>query len=162
TRDVTLDGLQPLIQSAMGWMNSHLYSFVIGQDRYSDPIMAGDEYSDPDEIPSDSVRLSELVSRHGSKFELQYEYDFGDGWLHKIKLESVSGAQPDVRYPRCVEGAQACPPEDIGGVWGFAEFVEAITNPQHERYDEFMEWIGPFNPNQFDAVKTTRSMRRRG
>jgi hypothetical protein len=60
-----------------------------------------------------------------------------------------------------VEGARACPPEDCGGVWGYAEFVEAIRNPEHEQHEELLEWAGgTFDPEAFDPAKATREMRR--
>lgn len=89
-----------------------------------------------------------------------YEYDYGDGWEHTIQLEKVVEAEAGARYPRCVDGARACPPEDIGGVWGFVGFVEAITDPKHQQHDEYLEWNGPFDPAQFDPVVATRRMKR--
>jgi hypothetical protein len=90
-----------------------------------------------------------------------YEYDFGDGWRHEIVFEGYSPIAKKVKYPLCVEGERACPPEDIGGPWGYAEFLEAIADPDHERHDEFMDWRGPFDPEEFDVKKATSEMRKR-
>jgi len=83
---------------------------------------------------------------------LRYLYDFGDGWEHTIKIERITDAVPGIAYPRLIEATGRCPPEDIGGPWGYGDFLEAIADPKHERHAEFKEWIGePFNPEAVDA-----------
>lgn len=160
TKDVTLEKLHELIQTSMGWTNSHLHCFKIGDRRYTDPRFMEDSFDDLGETSYAGVRVSDLVSEYGNRLRLDYEYDYGDGWQHVIELEEVSEAQPRVRYPRCIDGARACPPEDVGGVWGFVDFVEAITNPDHDQHDEFLEWNGSFDPADFDTAKATRRMKR--
>ena len=123
TKDVTLGKLHELIQTAMGWKNSHLHQFEIGGTRYTDPRVMQDVFDDFGAISYAGVRVSDLVSQHGTKLRIGYEYDFGDGWQHSIVLEKVTAAEPGVRYPRCIDGDRACPPEDVGGAWGFADFV---------------------------------------
>ena len=159
TKDVTLEKLHELTQTAMGWTNSHLHQFEIGDTRYTDPRFMEHAWDDFGAISYAGVRVSDLVSQHGTKLRIDYEYDFGDGWQHSIALEKVTDAERGVRYPRCIDGDRACPPEDVGGVWGFADFVEAITNSDHERHEEFLEWNGPFDPTDFDAKKATRRMK---
>jgi hypothetical protein len=159
TKDVTLAKLHELTQTAMGWTNSHLHQFEIGDTRYTDPRFMEHAFDDFGAISYAGVRVSDLVSQHGTKLRIDYEYDFGDGWQHSIVLEKVTAAEPEVRYPRCIDGDRACPPEDVGGVWGFTDFVEAITNSDHERHEEFLEWNGPFDPTEFDAKKATRRMK---
>ncbi len=159
TKDVTLEKLHELTQTAMGWTNSHLHQFEIGDTRYTDPRFMEHAWDDFGAISYAGVRVSDLVSQHGTKLRIDYEYDFGDGWQHSIVLEKVTDAEPGVRYPRCIDGDRACPPEDVGGVWGFADFVEAITNSDHEQHEEFLEWNGPFDPTEFDAKKATRRMK---
>jgi hypothetical protein len=160
TKDVTLEKLHELIQTAMGWTNSHLHQFEIGGTRYTDPRFMEDAFDDFGAISFAGVRVSDLVAQHGTKLRIGYEYDFGDGWQHSIVLEKVTDAEPGVRYPQCIDGDRACPPEDVGGVWGFADFVEAITNSSHEQHKEFLEWNGPFDPTEFDAKQATRRMRK--
>ncbi len=160
TKDVTLEKLHELIQTSMGWTNSHLQCFNIGDKRYADPQFMDDAFGDLGETSYAGVRVGDLVSQYGNRLQLDYEYDFGDGWQHTIELEEVTEAQPGVRYPRCLDGARACPPEDTGGVWGFVDFVEAITNPDHDQHDEFLEWNGPFDPAEFDPDKATRQMKK--
>src|SRR5690606_23542667 len=91
---------------------------------------------------------------------MRYEYDFGDGWEHSVELEQVKPAERGVRYPRCTAGARACPPEDVGGIYGYAEFVAALADPQHEEHEHYLEWIGPYDPDVFDPNRATRAMRK--
>jgi hypothetical protein len=160
TKDVVLGQLHELIQTAMGWTNSHLHCFTIGDKRYTDPRFMNNAFDDLGDVSYAGVRLSDLVSEYGSRLQMDYEYDFGDGWEHAIVLEQVKEAQPRIRYPRCIDGARACPPEDVGGVWGFVDFMEAIANPDHEQHEEFLEWNGPFDPANFDPAKATRRMKK--
>ena len=74
--------------------------------------------------------------------------------------KAVSDAEKGGRYPICVEGERSCPPEDVGGVWGYSEFLEAVADPKHEQHEEFKEWAGPFDPEEFDAAKSTKAMQR--
>ncbi len=91
--------------------------------------------------------------------EQGYEYDFGDGWRHEVLFEGCVRAERGKRYPICIEAARACPPEDVGGTWGYEEFVAAMADPEHERHEEFREWIGGrFDPEAFDPAKATKRM----
>jgi hypothetical protein len=157
TVDVTLGQLHALIQTAMGWKNSHLHQFEIAGSRYTDCRFTTDDFG---AIDYSGLRICDLVAKHGTGLRMGYEYDFGDGWQHEIALEEVTEAERGIRYPRCLDGEQACPPEDIGGVYGFADFVAAITNPSHSEHDDYLEWHGPFDPAEFDAAKATRRMRK--
>lgn len=95
------------------------------------------------------VKLSQLVEQGVKK--IGYVYDFGDTWPHTITVEKTVPVEPDVRYPRCVAGARAGPPEDCGGPWGYPDFVDAIQDPQHKQHGELLEWIGgEFDPEAFD------------
>jgi hypothetical protein len=83
---------------------------------------------------------------------LRYIYDFGDGWEHTIKIERLGDPEPGVAYPRLIEARGRCPPEDVGGPWGYGELLEAIADPKHERHAEFKEWIADdFDPHVVDA-----------
>lgn len=159
TKDVTLGTLHELIQTSMGWTNSHMHQFQIGETRYTDPRFMMDAFDDFGAEDYSGVRVSDLVAEHGNEVRLAYEYDFGDGWLHAIELEAATQSQPRVRYPRCVDGERACPPEDIGGVFGFVDFINAVTNPSHPEHEEMLEWHGPFDPAEFDAARATRDMK---
>jgi len=160
TPDVTLAKLHELIQTAMGWTNSHLHQFEIADVRYTDPRLMTGDFDDFGALDYSGIRISDLVSKHGAKLRMGYEYDFGDGWEHAIVLEKVTPSEPGAKYPRCIAGERACPPEDVGGVYGFADYVEAITNPNHSQYRELLEWNGPFDPAQFDAARATSRMKK--
>lgn len=162
TPDGTLDDLHEHIQTAMGWTNSHLHHFVIRGRRYGDPKLLDDGWGDHDLVDPTSTRLGALVADVRRSFRFTYEYDFGDDWEHEVVFEGRSAAEPGVEYPRCVDGARACPPEDVGGVWGYADFLEAINDPKHAEHQHMLEWIGGrFNPEKFSAALATREMRRR-
>lgn len=157
TKDVSLEQLHELIQTAMGWTNSHLHQFEIAGSLYTDRRFMMDDFG---AIDYSGLRISDLVTKHENKLRMVYEYDFGDSWQHEVVLEKVTESEPGIRYPRCIDGERACPPEDVGGVYGFADYVEAITNPSHSEHDDYLEWNGPFDPTEFDAAKATRRMRK--
>ena len=109
---------------------------------------------------STGTKISAILPRSGRRFSFEYEYDFGDGWRHEVLFEGCLGAGRGERYPLCLEGARACPPEDVGGTGGYQEYLEAMADPGHERHEELLAWRGPFNPDAFDPAKATRAMRR--
>jgi hypothetical protein len=158
--DCTLDKLHEHIQTAMGWTNSHLHHFRLGDQLYGDPELMQENFDEFDYEDSTRTLLSEVLTEPGRRRRLVYEYDFGDSWEHEVVREKCLPAAAGTRYPLCVAGAQACPPEDVGGVWGFADYVEAIRDPHHERHHELLEWGGDFDPDSFDAEAATRQMRK--
>jgi DNA-binding Lrp family transcriptional regulator len=160
TNDVTLEKLHELIQTAMGWTNSHLHQFEIAGARYTNPRLMIGDFDNFGAIDYSGIRIGDLVSRRGSKLRMGYEYDFGDSWQHEVVLEKVTQSEPGAQYPRCIDGERACPPEDVGGVYGFADYVEALTNRNQSEYGELLEWNGPFDPAQFDAARATRRMKK--
>ena len=131
TKDFTLDKLHEHIQTAMGWTNSHLHQFEIGGVRHGDPELIYEGWED-EEPPVNSRRLkiSKIVPRDGKQFSFDYEYDFGDGWEHEIVFEGCLQAEKGTRYPLCVEGERACPPEDVGGWGGYEEYLGGNGQPQ--------------------------------
>lgn len=150
--DSSLGVLHEIIQDAMGWMNCHMHEFQAGGDRFTMAEM--DEFGDEeDAYDEDYVLLSQVID-NGIK-KLRYWYDFGDDWWHTIKIEKTLEPESDVIYPRCLGGACACPPEDVGGVWGYYNFLDALNDPQHEQHGFFKEWYERvFDPESFsvDAV----------
>jgi hypothetical protein len=103
--------------------------------------------------------LSDIVGNAGKKLRILYEYDFGDSWEHTLEFEGSRPAEAGKEYPVCLEGARACPPEDCGGVWGYADLVKAIGSKRHPRHKELLEWLGgTFDPEAFDAAKATKAM----
>lgn len=158
--DATLGELHAIIQMAMGWSNSHLHQFIIGQrPRFVriGPLEPDidDELTDEDE---DKVVISEVLP--ASKTKMVYEYDFGDSWEHEVVLEKIAQAEAGVYYPRCIAGENACPPEDVGGVWGYADFLEAINDPDHEQHEDMLDWVGgEFDPQEFDLDLVNKQLK---
>jgi hypothetical protein len=151
--DCTLGELHEIIQAGMSWENCHLHRFIIDGERYGVPEP---ELKLKNE---DKVILSQIVPKDGKGFRFIYEYDFGDGWMHEVIFEGCSPNKFGQNYPVCLDGSRAGPPEDVGGPYGYDEFLEAIADPKHERHGELLEWIGGrFNPEQFDAKTATVAM----
>jgi hypothetical protein len=159
--DGTLDNLHEAIQTAMGWTNSHLHQFEIARKYYGDPELLDDGWGDSEVISTLDTQLSELLGGKRPPKMFHYEYDFGDGWEHLIEFEGTVAQESGKKYPCCVEGARACPPDDCGGVWGYAHFLEVMGNPQHEEYEFLSEWIGvEFDSEEFSPAEATKAMRK--
>lgn len=147
---ITLAQLHAVIQIAMGWTNSHLHEFIVGADSYSDP-----EFEIENAKSEYRYRLARLAPRISNT--IAYEYDFGDGWEHQIRVENIIDEKRYPGKPVCLEGKRSCPPEDCGGPWGYQNFLEAISNRKHKQHTELLNWVGgTFDPEHFDlgAVNT--------
>jgi len=150
-KDCSLGKLHQVIQTAMGWTDSHLHSFEVGRERFGEP--------DPELEQSSELRMSlgRIVEAGFTKFS--YVYDFGDNWGHTIAVEKTLEAEAGVRYPRCLAGKRACPPEDCGGPWGYGDLLKAIQDPKHSEHEEMMEWAGgTFDPEQFDIETVNQKL----
>ena len=144
---IRLDSLHLVLQAAMGWTNSHLYEIRARDVGWGSP--------DPDfgDGPLDArkARLIDVLEDVGAK-SLKYLYDFGDGWEHSVRIERITDAVPGIVYPRLIEAAGRCPPEDVGGPWGYREFLDAIADPNHQEHAERLQWTGRnFDSNDVDA-----------
>lgn len=157
--DCTPADLHEYIQAAFGWWNYHMHQFDIDGERYGPPAPEDMDFG-LEMIDETGVTLGTMIPKSGRKSRWIYEYDFGDGWRHEILFEGFPPADAKAKYPQCVEGARACPPEDSGGPWGYADYLAAVADPQHERHEELLEWRGPFDPEAFDSKKATREMRK--
>jgi hypothetical protein len=145
--DITLGDLHTIIQAAMGWWDYHLHQFIVGETYFGVPDPDYDSYMEMRD--EQGVTLGQIAPREGFKF--RYEYDFGDGWLHQVLVEKALSPEPGQSYPLCIKGRRACPPEDVGGTWGYVNFLEAIQDPDHEEHDEYLDWVGgDFDPEAFD------------
>jgi hypothetical protein len=153
---ISLKKLHRIIQTLMPWDGYHLHQFIIDGVDYGEP----DPEADLSELKDDRyARLNKVVPAAPDRFI--YEYDFGDGWEHEILVEKVLPPQEGVRYPICLAGKRACPPEDCGGVDGYADFLEAIRNPAHEEHDRILEWVGgSFDPEAFDLEGINLALKR--
>ncbi|MBK5942076.1 plasmid pRiA4b ORF-3 family protein [Halochromatium roseum] len=141
-----LADLHEILQTLMGWTDSHLHQFIVEGQYYGAPSPYDDFMEMADER---QYRLDQLLKKE--KASMIYEYDFGDGWNHKITLEKILPFDQAQRLPQCLKGKGACPPEDVGGVWGYYAFLDALANPEHPEHDELKEWIGgDFDPDELD------------
>jgi len=147
--DMLLSDLHKVIQLTMGWTNSHLHQFKKGKTFYSmknenDPFPYLGSSKDYKKIRINNLLINE-------KDTIEYEYDFGDGWEHKIVLEKILPYNKETKLPICLAGKMNCPPEDCGGIYGYMDILEILKNPKHEEYENFIEWLGgDFDPEAFD------------
>ena len=142
------------IQDAMGWYNCHLHQFELVNPSSGMKKMIGipdDEFGGfGDILPGEKHKISKWFSPENSKAD--YIYDFGDNWEHIVKFEKILPREKGVRYPKCIAGKLACPPEDCGGIWGYTDLVEIIIDPDNTDYEEMKEWVGDdFDPKHFDV-----------
>jgi len=157
--NTTLLKLHDILQIVMGWEDYHLHMFNFEGLIYGDP--ADDEYGDLGTVDEARFKLNQVIHREGQR--LSYEYDFGDSWDHTLLVEKILPLQEGVRYPLCLKGKRACPPEDVGGVWGYINFLEAIRDPDHNEHEEYLTWIGgKFDPEAFDLAEVNTRLRRMG
>jgi hypothetical protein len=143
-----------VLQVAMGWTNSHLHQFISGENIYSDPSVQLEPYAgDPPVLDENKFTLAELLKDADDR--LIYEYDFGDSWQHLVTLEKILPIDASASAMAvCLDGARACPPDDCGGIWGYAELLKALKNKKHPEHRSMKEWLGrPFDPELFDVAK---------
>lgn len=160
-KNCTLERLHEHIQLAMGWANEHLHRFRIKDEIYGDAQLLDDGFEDQYEfIDSTGIKIGDVVPKSGKRFTFEYEYDFGDGWVHEVLFEGCLAATEGQKYPICVEGERACPPEDVGGIFGYNEYLKIIGDPDHDQHEEMLEWRGKFDPDKFDPEKASRKMQR--
>jgi hypothetical protein len=151
--EIDLAELHEVVQTAMGWTNSHLHEFTVGGARHGVP--------DPDwgfdAVADESRTTLSQVAQDGSR--LRYAYDFGDGWDHDLTVEKVADPEPGTRYPLCVAGRRACPPEDVGGPWGYHEFLVAAGDPGHAEHEQWVRRVGRgFDPAEFDLAAVDKAL----
>jgi len=142
--DITLDRLHDVVQIVMGWQDYHLHQFSIDGKIYTE-----DPESPEDGKDDGRYRLGTLVKRKGFSFE--YVYDFGDNWIHYVTLEETNySLGPRDEPVRLLAGERACPPEDVGGIGGYAEYCEAMKDKKHPKLKEYVGWRGHYDPEMID------------
>jgi hypothetical protein len=153
----TLEQVHHTIQEAFGWAGYHLWVFetLSGEYGLADPELGHRSAA--------SRTLRQVAPNAGSR--LRYTYDFGDGWDHDVSVEKVTAAEPGIAYPRCLTGRRACPPEDCGGIWGYEELIEVLSDPGHDEHEERLEWLGldsaqEFDPAAFDLAEVNAALAR--
>lgn len=153
----SLGALHYVVQVAMGWTNSHLHQFIVGDDYISLYRVEGITSRD-----SAQVTLAEIALQPKTKFV--YEYDFGDSWEHDIIVEAIVSPEAERRYPVCTAGKRACPPEDCGGVYGYENLLAILSDPAHEEHDDMVAWLRQmhpgFDPEHFDLAAVNKRLAR--
>ena len=152
--------LHVAIQDAMGWHDSHLHEFIIpkkGGKELKAGIAFEDDVRDLNErpLPGWQHAIADHFSLSGG-YSADYLYDFGDGWRHVVELEAILRPDDGARYPRCIDGERACPPEDCGGPPGYERLLDIISDAKHPEYEEMYRWLrkakgirGKFWPERF-------------
>ena len=152
---VRLLRLHDMFQAAMGWTNSHLHSFTIGDSLYG---MQFDDYPDEE---LDEKEFTVSMALRGGVRRFRYDYDFGDSWEHEVLVEDTTFSPLSLKFGVCIDGQNACPPEDVGGVSGYEHFLEAIGNPLHDEHDHLLLWAGfEFDPAAFDLAAANVALQR--
>ena len=162
--DLSLPRLHDVIQAAMGWTNSHLHRFRTGRDHRSPHFVTDFDLDEGEEgTLEDDVRLDQLLAEKGD--ELWYEYDFGDGWDHKLVVEEVLDDPPST--VRCTVGRMACPPEDCGGIGGYEELAiwvrsgydDALLPGDFDDAAHAHDWLPlDWQPDHFDVEETNAAL----
>jgi len=161
-RDLNFAQLHEVLQAAIGWTDSHLHQFIVGGLVVGAPEYLEEEANGPRVIEATEVHLRDLRFPYGpdAQLEILYQYDFGDNWQHRLILTPMPRAE-GVKYPRCIAGSRACPPEDVGGDIGYEQFLEAWRDPEHEEYAANRRWAGrKFDPEHFGLEATNRAIAR--
>ncbi len=152
---ISFFNLHRVIQTTMGWTNSHLHEFVMG-----DMILAPAEFEIEYAEHSDKKKLNNFLFEPGH--QMKYNYDFGDGWEHDIELEFILTEPKEEQVPRCIGGKRNCPPEDCGGVYGYQELLRIIADKKDHEYKEMMKWLGGrFDPEKFDVNTVNKLLKRK-
>ena len=153
-----LDRLHDVIQTTMGWADCHLHAFSAGGVDYGPP--------DPElgHVDERKTQTGDVIGQ--PKDRMHYIYDFGDHWQHDVVVEKILVAEAGAGYPSCVAGKGCCPPEDCGGVWGYADLRETLADPTHQEHEGMLEWLGletvaEFDPEAFDVAEANALLRRR-
>lgn len=162
--------LHVAIQDAMGWLDYHLHAFRIRQKHKRESIeigIPGDEWDDATVVPGWQIPITDHLTEPGQLIE--YEYDFGDGWKHEVLFEAILLKTKGTKYPKCVGGERACPPEDCGSVSGYYRLIEILQDPTHDEYEENVAWLKghaknyyPYDPDKFspEEVRFEKPKRR--
>ncbi|MEW5920361.1 MAG: plasmid pRiA4b ORF-3 family protein [Bacillota bacterium] len=161
---ITFYKLHKIIQVAFGWQDYHLFDFNFGDVvvHIPDPDYAPEElYGGAKELNAKRTKIDDLL---GGRKRCVYTYDFGDNWRHEVDLEKILPAEEGRRYPVCVDGARHRPPEDVGGVPGYEEFLRIISDPGHPEHDDYLVWAEKdtsgkkFDPEYFYINEVNRML----
>lgn len=145
---ITLKVLHDVIQAAMGWFDCHLWEFTIGTQKYGLPM--DEDWGTEPRKEAAKVRLRDVLKPRGTTID--YLYDFGDGWEHRLTVTGVRAGDPQVSYPSYLGGERNAPPEDCGGLPGFYGMLEALADPHHPDHAETSDWADDYDPDVVDEL----------
>ena len=145
---ITLKGLHDIVQAAMGWLDCHLWEFTVDRRRYGLPM--DEDWGTQPRGSAGKVRLREVLKPR--RTTIDYLYDFGDCWQHRLTVSGIRLGEPGLAYPRFVAGERNAPPEDCGGIPGFYETLEAAADPTHENHAEAKQWLDDYDPDTLDEL----------
>lgn len=161
----TLAGLNNYLQWVMGWQDAHAHEFEVGEHVIAPAWWIAEMVNSPNDSrykDESRVSVAKVVAELGISGEFEYRYDMGDGWAHRLVIEAPPTTQADLPLPRCTAGENACPPDDVGGPPGYAQFLAALANPKHDEHVHMLEWVGGvFDPTGFDLNRINRDWRPR-
>jgi hypothetical protein len=146
--------LHRVIQAVMSWDDYHLHEFEALNPETGVLERIGTEDEDHENfsgpfVPENKAKISRYFTLENK--DALYTYDFGDNWEVKVRLEKILPKKEGVEYPVCTAGKRAAVPEDIGGIWGYENMLEILKYPEHEEYEDAVEWLGEdFDPEYFD------------
>ena len=160
-KDITFFELHHIIQIVMGWGSYHLYEFKLEGYRIGevDEEEKNNGYGSDEVLDSTTIKISDVVTQ--SKDIINYLYDFGDGWKHRLKVEKFHGIDKVLNYPTCIDGQMNCPPEDCGGIGSFYHCIDILKDKKHPDHKEVNLWFNKkYNPEQFDKEKINRKLKK--
>jgi hypothetical protein len=152
---IKLSALDHVLQVVMGWEHSHLHQYIVGEVHYGEP---DPEFDDDLKMQDDRrFKLRDIAREKEASFV--YEYDFGDGWLHRVTVVDIWPRTENSLVPRCWDGSRACPPEDCGGIGGYQNLVEALRNRRHPEHRALRMWTGEhYNPELFSVQSVNSAL----
>ena len=156
--DLLLSDFHKIIQTTMGWTNSHMHQFIKNQTFYTRRMADYDFWGEMGTVDYSKIKVSDLLKKE--KDRIIYEYDFGDSWNHDITLEKILPDDNKITHPICLTGKMNCPPEDCGGIWGYSDMLEILKHPDHEEYEEYVDWLGEgFDPEYFNKIEINEMLK---
>ena len=158
--DLRLSQFVEVLIRAMGWMGSHLSIFECGKTCYGDRISVQQWREDGMENVEcyNNFSVGDVLPRKGS--HIVWEYDLGDSWRHTVRVEENKPCKSFECEVMLNKGKGACPPEDCGGVWGYANLIQIMADPKHPEYEEWKEWLGhKLQPGRFNIAKARKAIK---
>jgi hypothetical protein len=158
--NLLLSDFHKIIQTSMGWTNSHLHQFIKNRTSYTEKVQEDDFWDEMNYVDYKNIKVSDLLKKEKDK--IIYEYDFGDCWEHDIILGKILPLDANTKYPLCLTGKMNCPPEDCGGILGYSDMLEILQKPDHEEYESYIEWLGEkFDPEYFNKDEVNELLRKK-